>query len=92
MTSHKLLFFLFSPGFCASCSGQASSPFAPEAGTCSGASYGVTAGYQYGYNAITGFGMQPGSQVAVTPSPLGDLILASTGANKGSYRFSKAAD
>lgn len=73
-----------------SCNAQSSSPFAPEAGTYSGSSTGVTASYQYGYNAITGFGMQPSSQINVMPSPLGEMVISHTGANKGNYSFPKS--
>lgn len=92
MKSIKSLHLLFALYFFASCNAQPSSPFAPEEGTYSGASYGVTAGYQYGYNAITGFGMQPSPQVNVMPSPLGELTITNSGNNKGNYRFSKAAE
>lgn len=78
--------------FLTNCGAQPSSPFAPEAGTYTGANYGVSVGYQYGYNAITGFGVQPNTQASVALSPLGEMIITNNGANKGGYRFSNAAD
>lgn len=92
MKNIKLIQLLFGLCFFAACSAQPSSPFAPEAGSYSGASYGLTGSYQYGYNAITGFGMQPSTQVNVMPSPLGDMIVTATGSNKGNYSFAKAKD
>jgi WD40 repeat protein len=72
-----------------SCTAQPSSPFAPEAGNYKGGSTSVNANYNYSYNPITGFGMQPAPQVQYLPSPMGDLVISNTGTNKGSYYFTK---
>jgi WD40-like Beta Propeller Repeat len=72
-----------------SCNAQSSSPFAPEAGIYKGGTTTVSANYQYGYNGIRGFGMQPSSHFNYMPSPMGDLSISSTGTNKGNYYFTK---
>ncbi len=73
-----------------SCKAQPSgSPYAPEAGTYKGGSTGVTTGYQYSYNVITGYSMQPSAQIQYMQSPMGDMVITSTGANKGNYSFAK---
>lgn len=72
-----------------SCTSQPSSPFAPEDGTYKGGTTSVTAGYSYGYNAITGFGMQPSPNIQYIPSSMGDLVISSSGGNRGKYSFSK---
>ncbi len=82
--------------FCAldffSCSAQPYSPFAPEAGNYTGSITGVAAGYQYGYNAATGFGIQNTTQIQVTKSPFGNLVITNTGNNKGKYVFPSVKD
>lgn len=72
-----------------SCKSQPSSPFAPEAGEYKGGTLSVAATYSYGYNAITGFGVQSTPNAQYMPSPMGDLIISNSSGNKGKYHFSK---
>jgi hypothetical protein len=85
------LFFCYTLLLLTGCNAQ-SSPFAPEAGIYKGGSASVSTSYQYGYNAITGFGVQPATQAQYTPAPMGDLQLTVTSNNKGTYRFSKMSN
>lgn len=74
------------------CKAQPSSPFAPEAGAYKGSSTTVGTSYQYGYNGVTGFGIQTTPQIQNTQSPMGDLIITATGSNKGTYSFTKMSN
>ena len=73
-----------------SCSAQPSSPYAPEAGNYSGYIYSLQATMTYGYNAITGFGVQPSTTSNLTPSVLGDMVISTKGNNEGTYSFAKS--
>ncbi|MGI9542354.1 MAG: hypothetical protein ACR2MX_03790, partial [Cyclobacteriaceae bacterium] len=77
--------FLFS-----SFEAQTSSPYAPESGTYEGYSYMVGAGFQYGFDLITGFGVKPSATLNPTPSVLGPLKIKNNGNNKGTYSLPEA--
>jgi hypothetical protein len=74
---------------CTSCTSQPSSPYAPEAGKYTGETVSLNATMRYGYDAITGFGLLPGTTVQIMPAVLGEMIITSSGANKGTYSFPK---
>lgn len=73
-----------------SCNAQPSSPYAPEAGVYEGYIFSLGATMNYGYNPITGFGVQPGTTTNLVPSVLGDMTITSKGNNAGTYSMSKA--
>lgn len=75
-----------------SCRGQSqpSSAYAPEPGNYSGYIFSLQASMSYGYNAITGFGVQPSTTTNLVPSVLGDMVISSKGNNAGTYSFARA--
>jgi hypothetical protein len=75
-----------------SCQSQPSSPYAPESGTYTGGTLNVTGTMNYSYNPVTGFGMQSGTSVTPGVNVSGEMAITNTGANKGTYSFSKLKD